>query len=369
MFYDPCINNNCNSSGTSSSFRSSSTTSSSSSSASTSRHIHDNIGNINAELELAYGPIDAVYTWVNGSDDRWLEKKEKWFKMHLDSLINKTANFDIKLNTTSNSNTTNTYSKTIIYSNNTIANNATIHTNQTYIHYNNNTTDGTNSTDGTSADEEDVGSANRYRDSEELRYSLRSLVKNAPWIRRIYIVTDNQIPYWLNLENDRVSVMSHEEIFLNKSHLPVFSSPAIEANIHRIPGLSKQFIYFNDDVFLGSKTHPEDFVSLLGIPKFYLSWEVPKCAPGCSDSWIGDGYCDKACNVSACEFDYPDCVNSTLGIPNTNNNNRPTVAFCARGCPHSWLGDKVCDLKCKSEECGWDLGINTTLHNLLQQIY
>jgi len=352
LFYDPCINSNCSRS--------------SSISSSNSRHFHDNIGNINSELELAYGPIDAVYTWVNGSDIRWLEKKEKWFKMHLEALINKTANININLNTASNSNTTSIYSNTTsiynnttsIYSNNTIANNATIHTNQTYIHYNSNTT--TNSTDGTNADEEDVGSANRYRDSEELRYSLRSLVKNAPWIRRIYIVTDNQIPYWLNLENERVSVISHEEIFLNKSHLPVFSSPAIEANIHRIPGLSKQFIYFNDDVFLGSKTHPEDFVSLLGIPKFYLSWEVPKCAPGCSDSWIGDGYCDKACNVTACDFDYPDCINSTLGISNTNNNNRPTVAFCARGCPHSWLGDKVCDLKCKSEECGWDLGINTT---------
>jgi UDP-N-acetylglucosamine-lysosomal-enzyme len=250
---------------------------------------------------------------------------------------------------------------TISISNNTIISD---NTNQTYIntHYNNNNNNtSTNSTDGiNNIEEEDVGSANRYRDSEELRYSLRSLVKNAPWIRKIYIVTDNQIPYWLNLENERISIISHQEIFLNKSHLPVFSSPAIEANIHRIPGLSKQFIYFNDDVFLGSKTHPDDFVSLLGIPKFYLSWEVPKCASGCSDSWIGDGYCDKACNVSACDFDFPDCVNSTLGITNTNNNNRPTVAFCARGCPHTWLGDKVCDLKCKSEECGWDLGINTT---------
>ena len=37
-------------------------------------------------------------------------------------------------------------------------------------------------------------SDNRYRDSEELRYSLRSLVKYAPWVRKIFIVTDNQIP-------------------------------------------------------------------------------------------------------------------------------------------------------------------------------
>jgi hypothetical protein len=35
--------------------------------------------------------------------------------------------------------------------------------------------------------------------------------------------------------------------------LPTFSSPAIEANLHRIAGLSEHFLYFNDDVFLGKK--------------------------------------------------------------------------------------------------------------------
>jgi UDP-N-acetylglucosamine-lysosomal-enzyme len=95
-------------------------------------------------------------------------------------------------------------------------------------------------------------SDNRYRDSEELRYSLRSLVRFAPWIRHIYLVTDNQIPYWLDLSHPRLTVVPHSDIFPNKSHLPVFSSPAIEAHIHRIPGLSQRFIYFNDDVMLGN---------------------------------------------------------------------------------------------------------------------
>ena len=47
--------------------------------------------------------------------------------------------------------------------------------------------------------------------------------------------------------------VTHEEIFVNKSHLPTFSSPAIEAHIHRIPGLSQNFIYFNDDVMFGKE--------------------------------------------------------------------------------------------------------------------
>ena len=50
-----------------------------------------------------------------------------------------------------------------------------------------------------------------------------------------------------------------QEIFLNQSHLPTFSSPAIESHIHRIPGLSDKFIYLNDDVMFGAQVWPDDF--------------------------------------------------------------------------------------------------------------
>ena len=49
------------------------------------------------------------------------------------------------------------------------------------------------------AAEREFASASRYRDNNELRYSLRSLAKFAPWIRHVYIVTNGQIPYWLDL--------------------------------------------------------------------------------------------------------------------------------------------------------------------------
>nr|CAD7401692.1 unnamed protein product [Timema cristinae] len=73
----------------------------------------------------------------------------------------------------------------------------------------------------------------RFDDKEELRYSLRSLEKFAPWIRHVFLVTNGQIPYWLNLDNPRLTLVTHEEIFVNLSHLPTFSSPAIETHIHR----------------------------------------------------------------------------------------------------------------------------------------
>jgi hypothetical protein len=43
------------------------------------------------------------------------------------------------------------------------------------------------------------------------------------------------------------------------------------------------------------------------IIQVYLTWPVPNCNEGCPSSWIKDGYCDKACNVSECEWDAGDC--------------------------------------------------------------
>jgi len=77
---------------------------------------------------------------------------------------------------------------------------------------------------------------NRFQDNDELKYSLRSLEKYANWIRNIYLVTNGQIPNWLNMSHPRIRLVTHEDIFPNKSHLPTFSSPAIESNLHRIKG-------------------------------------------------------------------------------------------------------------------------------------
>ena len=57
--------------------------------------------------------------------------------------------------------------------------------------------------------DEDISSS-RFEDNEELRYSLRSIERFAPWVRHVYIVTNGQIPHWLNLEYPRVSIVTHQ---------------------------------------------------------------------------------------------------------------------------------------------------------------
>ncbi|XP_012527636.1 N-acetylglucosamine-1-phosphotransferase subunits alpha/beta [Monomorium pharaonis] len=160
----------------------------------------------------------------------------------------------------------------------------------------------------------DLGAAaSRFNDKDELRYSLRSLEMYAPWVRHVYIVTNGQIPSWLDMDNPRVTLVTHEDIFLNKSDLPTFSSPAIESHIHRIPGVSDKFLYFNDDVMLGAEVWPEDFITQAGGQKVYLAWWVPDCSEICPWAWVGDGSCDHACNTTLCEFDGGDC--QTTDVP------------------------------------------------------
>lgn len=53
-------------------------------------------------------------------------------------------------------------------------------------------------------------SASRFEDNEELRYSLRSIERHAPWVRNVFIVTNGQIPSWLNLDNPRVTIVTHQ---------------------------------------------------------------------------------------------------------------------------------------------------------------
>ncbi|KAK5580536.1 hypothetical protein RB653_000556 [Dictyostelium firmibasis] len=286
----------------------------------------DNVGGKSYQNILCSQPIDVVYTWVNGSDPKLIKEVTELKRSKRDPLIPECQGKQ-------------TPEKDKCY--------------------------------------RDDNTASRYVDNQELKYSLRSIEKFAPWVRHIFIVTNGQVPNWINLSNPKLSIVTHQQIFANKSHLPTFSSPSIETHLHRIPGLSKKFIYLNDDVMLGREIYPDDFVTQNGGQRVFLSWPVPNCNDGCPNNWIGDGFCDNACNVFNCEFDAGDCDNSTGTVKtrwwnrngaNGGNTNTGTLnsggitsndrlkSYCSRGCPDSWVGDKHCDRMCKNEDCGYDAG-------------
>ncbi len=106
----------------------------------------------------------------------------------------------------------------------------------------------------------------RYRDAYDcLRHSLRSLELHAPWVRWVYLVTCRpQVPAWLRRDHPRLRIVHHDEIMPPTVAQPTFNSNVIECFLHRLPGISRHFVYFNDDYFLGAAVSPEDFLTADG---------------------------------------------------------------------------------------------------------
>jgi hypothetical protein len=118
--------------------------------------------------------------------------------------------------------------------------------------------------------------AHRFRDSDELRYSLRSLDAHVPWAGRVFLVTNGQVPQWIRPNHPRLRVVHHKDIFQDTSHLPTFNSAAIEAHLHRIPGISQRFLYLNDDFFFGRPVALDHYITTEGRPRLWVDdWELP----------------------------------------------------------------------------------------------
>ncbi len=109
----------------------------------------------------------------------------------------------------------------------------------------------------------------RFSNHDELKYSLGSVIKFLPWVRKIYIITDNQRPKWLK-QSDRITVIDHTEI-IEEQYLPTFNSHVIEAHLHKIPDLAEHFIYFNDDVFVARPLPAGHFFRSNGIASLFMS--------------------------------------------------------------------------------------------------
>ncbi len=111
---------------------------------------------------------------------------------------------------------------------------------------------------------------NRTRDNLDLlKYSLRSLAANAPFVRRIYLLTCRpQIPEWLDTGHPQIRVVHHDEV-MPAEILPTFNSFAIVSHLHLLPGLSERFLYLEDDMLVSRPLSVDDLLSNDGRPLVY----------------------------------------------------------------------------------------------------
>ncbi|PCI03808.1 MAG: hypothetical protein COB81_03230 [Flavobacteriaceae bacterium] len=117
----------------------------------------------------------------------------------------------------------------------------------------------------------------RFDQVEEVKYTIDSILKNASFIRNIYLVTDSQTPEFLINSSDseqynNVKLVKHEELFSDcLDVLPVFNCRPLETRLYKIPGLAEHFVYFNDDMFLLKKVQISDFF-ISGKPVLRGKW-------------------------------------------------------------------------------------------------
>lgn len=129
---------------------------------------------------------------------------------------------------------------------------------------------------------DDVGGITRYASLGEIKWCIASINRFAPWVHRIFIVTDNQDPDVIPFLEANfpdgyipVEVVDHKQIFKGyEQFLPTFNSLALESMLWRIPGLSRHFIEMNDDLMFGAPVTPEDFYISEGVPVCYATRSI-----------------------------------------------------------------------------------------------
>lgn len=107
----------------------------------------------------------------------------------------------------------------------------------------------------------------RFNQVNEIEYAVKSIIKFAPYIQNIFIVSDEQSPSFLEKYNKTkkrndptIHIIDHKIIFADYLDvLPIFNSISIETLLYKIPNLAECFIYFNDDFLLINKTKVSDF--------------------------------------------------------------------------------------------------------------
>ncbi|GAA2829627.1 MULTISPECIES: Stealth CR1 domain-containing protein [Streptococcaceae] len=104
----------------------------------------------------------------------------------------------------------------------------------------------------------------RFRDMGTLKYLFRGIEKFSPWVNKIYFVTWGHLPDWLDTDNPKLEIINHKD-FIPEKYLPTFNSNTIDLNLYRIKNLSKNFVYFNDDMFILKALKPTDFFKK-GLP-------------------------------------------------------------------------------------------------------
>jgi len=107
---------------------------------------------------------------------------------------------------------------------------------------------------------EGIEQIKKDEDNGEIKYVLRSIMKNIPWVRKIFILMPNEkIKYFKDPEEikDKIVYVKDKDILGFDSA----SSPAFQFNLWKMKefGMSENFILMDDDYFIGKPLKKSNF--------------------------------------------------------------------------------------------------------------
>lgn len=135
----------------------------------------------------------------------------------------------------------------------------------------------------------------RFRNWDIFRYWFRAVERYAPWVNKVFLVTNGKFPDWINPDCEKLVLVKHSD-FIPEKYLPTFNSRTIELNLGRIKDLSEHFVYFNDDMFLNAPIQPEYYFKK-GLPcdfNFESLYRNPKHTKEDNYGMYLATYCDVA---------------------------------------------------------------------------
>lgn len=121
----------------------------------------------------------------------------------------------------------------------------------------------------------------RFASNDEIYFCIASILKFVPYCGKIYVVTDQQTPEWLDqfeqqnlCEKGKIRIVDHTGLFRGHEFaLPTFNSLSIETMLWNIQGISDYFIYLNDDFFFNQPSDQQDFL-VDNHMVMYGHWEI-----------------------------------------------------------------------------------------------
>ena len=105
-----------------------------------------------------------------------------------------------------------------------------------------------------------ISQIKKDENNKELKYSIRSILKNIPWVRKIYILMPNKKVQFFkeyNLINDKIVYVNDKEFLGYDSS----NSHAFQFRYWKMKyfNISKNFIVMDDDYFIGKPLKKSDF--------------------------------------------------------------------------------------------------------------